>query len=110
MVLWEMVKRCETFTSNSFLSVFKSKVQWKSRASIKAQEESSKKPIQIIRKKKIKKLIDVNFCMLPLSGSRRVFQTYIEMIRNILDPAKAGVFLFYILIHPESKGTYISCI
>jgi hypothetical protein len=94
MVLWEMVKRYETFTSLSFLSVFKSKALQKLKVSRKAQEVSSKKPIQIIRTKKTKKLIDVNFCMLPLSGSRRVFQTYIEMIRNILDPATAGVFLF----------------
>jgi len=94
MVLWEMVKRYETFTSPGFLSEFKSKVPQKLKASRKVQEVSSKKPIQIIRSKKTKKLIDVNFCMLPLSGSRRVFQTYIKWKRNILDPATAGVFLY----------------
>ena len=95
MVLWGMVKRYEIFTSFCFLSVFKSKVIQKLKVSRKAQEVSSKKPIQTIRKKKTQKLIDMNYCMLPLSGSRRVFQTSIICKRNILDPAKAGVFCFF---------------
>jgi len=76
--------------------VFKNKVPQKLKAFKKAQEVSLKKPIQIIRTKKAKKLIDMIFCMLPLSGSRRVFQTYIKKIRNILDPAETGVFCFYV--------------
>jgi hypothetical protein len=94
MVLWEMVKRYETFTLCCFLSVFKSKVQQKINASRKAQEVSSKKPIQTIRKRKAKKLIDMIYGMLPLSGSRRVFQTSIKCKRNMLDSVKAGVFYF----------------
>jgi len=94
MVLWEMVKRYEAFTSFCFLSVFKDKVIRELKASRKAQEVSSKKPIQTIRTKKAEKLIKINFSMLPLSGSRRVFQTSIICKRNILDSAKAGVFLY----------------
>ena len=90
-----MVKRYEAFASLCFLSVFKSKVPRKSKVSRKAQEVSSKKPIQTIRTKKAEKLIEMNFSMLPLSGSRRVFQTSIKCKRNILDPAKAGVFYFF---------------
>ena len=69
-----MVKEYETFISFSFFSVFKSKALHKLKASRKAQEVSLKKPIQIIRLKETKKLIKMNYDMLPLSGSRRVFQ------------------------------------
>jgi hypothetical protein len=94
MVLWEMVKRYETFTSFRFLSVFKSEALQKLKASRKAQEVSSKKPIQTIRTKKTKKLIDMNFCMLPLSGSRRVFQTSIKNVKGIFSTLQGRGFLF----------------